>query len=405
MDGTLDRTQFIQKRCRQDGITNVECLCANVLESPLPDGFFDIVLMNGVLEWIGASREDGDPRDMQLAALRAVRRMLKPDGVLYIGIENSHGFKYILGENDDHTGIPHITYLTRDRADAKARRELKRPYRTYTYDRAGYQHLLTEAGFLQSRFHYPAPDYKSTDVLMDLDAPGQVAFYNREIKPPAGPSTTAERVRSLEIVAEANGHVANYVASYSIVAGTPSTPSLVSAIADHVRAEWRRLLPAGADEPSRVDVLQMASPSGKRFERGRLKLFVFVDGQSDPLLVATVCRDPEYDTSLAGEADILSLPLWRSVDAFQVPERVTLDSVLGRLVLLRPAWRGTSFDTRLGRLHYGPSADAGPLEAAVREDFETASSMLVALHGATRESSSSTSAYLDDVAAEPLFGG
>ena len=302
----------------------------NVLESPLPEEFFDIVLMNGVLEWIGASSQDGAPRDLQLAALRAVRRMLKPDGVLYIGIENSHGFKYILGENDDHTGIPHITYLTRDRADARSRRELKRPYRTYTYDRVGYEHLLTEAGFLQSRFYYPAPDYKSTHVLMDLNAPGQVAFYNRELKAPADPGTTAERVRSLEIAAEAHGHVGNYVASYSIVAGTPSAPSLVSAVAAHVRAEWSRLLPAGAQEPVRVDVLQMASASGKRFERGRLKLFIFVDGQTDPAVIATVCRDPDYDASLAAEVDIFSLPVWRNVGVFHVPEHATLESVVGR---------------------------------------------------------------------------
>ena len=259
------------------------------------------------------------------------------------------------------------------------------------------QHLLTEAGFQQSRFYYPAPDYKSTHVLMDLAAPGQVAFYNRAIKPPADPSTTAERVRSLEMVAEAHGHVANYVASYSIVAGTPSKPSLISAVADHVRAEWTRLLPAGAGEPTTVDVLQMASASGKRFERGRLKLFIFVDGQTDPVLVATVCRDPEYETSLAGEADILNLPVWRGVRAFRVPDGAALESVVGRPVLIRRAWRGTSLDTRLGRLRYGPGYDAGALEAAVRDDFHAASDVLAALHLVTRATSTSTSSYLEGV--------
>lgn len=60
---------------------------------PLPDSSVDLVVVNGVLEWIPAGVA-GDPESVQQAFLDEVGRILKPTGQLYLGIENRYGASY-----------------------------------------------------------------------------------------------------------------------------------------------------------------------------------------------------------------------------------------------------------------------------------------------------------------------
>ncbi len=60
------------------------------LRLPFPDASVDIVLLNGVLEWMGAAVINVSPARIQLEALKEIRRVLKPEGVIYIGIENRY---------------------------------------------------------------------------------------------------------------------------------------------------------------------------------------------------------------------------------------------------------------------------------------------------------------------------
>ena len=47
----------------------------------------------------------------QQNVIRNAYNLLKPGGVLYIGIENKYGLKYLLGEKDDHSGLENFVYL------------------------------------------------------------------------------------------------------------------------------------------------------------------------------------------------------------------------------------------------------------------------------------------------------
>jgi SAM-dependent methyltransferase len=174
-DLTWERVAFLAMRARALGLANLRPLCGGDTR-PLPflDGSFDCVVLNGVLEW-SAAEGTGPVRAMQRDFLKEVRRILRPDGQLYIGIENRLGLFYFLGQPEDHTGVKYAALAPRWLADVLVRRARGHPYRTYTYSRHGCQTLLREAGYRSVQFYAPVPDYRNFQEIVALDAPMEVA--------------------------------------------------------------------------------------------------------------------------------------------------------------------------------------------------------------------------------------
>lgn len=389
LDGTIDRCQFVKRRCLQDGIKNVYPVCASILQHPFPDGTFDIVIMNGVLEWVAASVTEGDPRTLQLEALKSVRRMLKSNGVLYIGIENSHGFKYIVGANDDHTGIPHIVYLSRETASAKASKELKHSYRTYTYDMEGYRELLKDAGFGTAQFHYPVPDYKSLNFMVPLENDTTWRHFNSEVTQASEFNSMPERVRALEEHAISRGTFSHHVASYSIMAGEhPASfvDRIKSQLVEHHSTYF-------STKPNSLDLLQISAPTGKIFGTGRIKFLAFVDGKKSPDLVVTMCRARNYEESLEKER-IVCQELPKGI-AFEVPRHLGMLDVDGRECLVTRADPARSIETR--RLNDRFITGKNDLEENARADFALAARCLSSLHSVTRSEGTRKENFTDRV--------
>ena len=136
---------------------NLFFACGDGLALPFLDNSFDLVIINGVLEWVGAMDGPQNPRDMQTRFLEQVRRVLKADGLFYLAIENRLFPGYIL--KDPHTRIPLIGALPRRLADGIARRFYRRSYRTYTYSYWGLEKLVREAGFASTLFYTPLDTY------------------------------------------------------------------------------------------------------------------------------------------------------------------------------------------------------------------------------------------------------
>jgi SAM-dependent methyltransferase/aminoglycoside phosphotransferase (APT) family kinase protein len=169
-DLTFERVSFLALRARAMGLANIRTLCAgDTRPLPFPDAAFDCVVLNGVLEW-SAAEGQRPVRAGQLEFLREIRRILRPDGHLYIGIENRYGFRYFLGAPEDHTGVKYAAPVPRWAADVLVRRANGHPYRTYTYGRGGMRRLLAEAGFPHTRFFAPIPDYRDFREIHALDA-------------------------------------------------------------------------------------------------------------------------------------------------------------------------------------------------------------------------------------------
>ena len=159
LEAVKQRVIFQKIRQEQDHIDNIKFVRTDWLHLPFPDNYFDLVVANGALEWVGLSDYSKYPRDLQIEFLKETRRVLKPNGCLYIGIENRYALSLFFG-SVDHSGLPFTSIIPRKLADLVVRRSGKsgeygqhaimknwRDYRTYTYSQAGYEKLLRAANY------------------------------------------------------------------------------------------------------------------------------------------------------------------------------------------------------------------------------------------------------------------
>lgn len=173
------RARFAQLRAREDRLSNLFVLVGGDTPFlPFAECQFDAAILNGVLEWVTVSR-DGAPRDIQVKYLREVRRVLKRDGLLYVGIENRLSHQYLRGSLEDHVELRYVTLLPRWLADRWAEHQIGVPYRTHTHTLHGYRRLLQDAGFGRARFYYPHPNYRRPAKIIPLDRRLSLRFWSQ----------------------------------------------------------------------------------------------------------------------------------------------------------------------------------------------------------------------------------
>jgi len=169
VEPVTERVRFMSQRFEQEGIRNVRIIQTSLWDLPFPDGSFDLIVMNGVLEWVATGRK-GSPRRLQETALKAAARLLKPGGVLYVGIENRFTAGYFVGYPDPHSGMPWVTVLPRLLANFYARRKgAPEGYRNYLYSAAGYRSLLRKSGFAAVDCYLAIPSYNHPKFYVPLD--------------------------------------------------------------------------------------------------------------------------------------------------------------------------------------------------------------------------------------------
>lgn len=218
VDRGLTQLQLLRLRGQQAGIENLRHVCAGDRRYlPFPAERFDIVLLNGVLEWIG-TRNASDPRLQQRDFLREVNRILKPEGEIYLGIENRFAIRYLLGEADEHTKLKFVTILPRKLANLFSVLKKGEPYRVYTYSRWGYRRLLREAAFQAVRFYLPRSNYRKFSQILEGEKSSESAEAYCE-----KPRLREMKRRTLKALA-----YPYLTHSYSIVAGkTRLSPSFI----------------------------------------------------------------------------------------------------------------------------------------------------------------------------------
>jgi SAM-dependent methyltransferase len=157
IDVIYDQKRKPSWREKAYGATNLFFACGDGLMMPFGDNTFDLVLINGVLEWVGVTGVAEDPRDVQKRCLEEVRRVLKEDGFFYLAIENRLFPGYIL--KDAHAKVPLVGVLPRKVADGITKRFYQKPYRTYTYSSWGLKKLVRESGFTSCSVFTPIYTY------------------------------------------------------------------------------------------------------------------------------------------------------------------------------------------------------------------------------------------------------
>lgn len=173
LDLTKERLQSLKATADYLGLNNITYIhSSHDLRLPFADNQFDIVVINGVLEWIPERHQD-NPRNSQVNYLKEVKRILKPQGALYIAIENRFSYTY-LRKPEDHTGLKWCSLMPRFLSNIYSTLKRGKPYRTYTYSCKGYKRIFNDAGFRSYHFYSPIPDYRYPKKIIDIENSAQV---------------------------------------------------------------------------------------------------------------------------------------------------------------------------------------------------------------------------------------
>ena len=185
IDQTWETLQFLKVRAKQMGLNNIKPIESSIHRLPFPDNYFDFVILNGVLEWLGVEqdiiledhwdkkRKDDfqykrSPRDMQLAALKELYRVTKPGGGIYVAIENRLGLQYFLGHPDDHVNVRFVTFMPRVFANYVTKKFRNTDYRTYIYSPNKLKALVTESGFKPQMLYTVYPHYGKISRMVPM---------------------------------------------------------------------------------------------------------------------------------------------------------------------------------------------------------------------------------------------
>lgn len=112
---------------------------------------YDYITLIGVFEY---SENFINTKQPYLDFLMKIRKFLKEDGILFIAIENKLGMKYWAGCKEDHLGnfFEGIEgYVNSSGVKTFTKEELK--------------DLLGKAGYTNSEWYYPYPDYKFANII------------------------------------------------------------------------------------------------------------------------------------------------------------------------------------------------------------------------------------------------
>ena len=181
VDTNAQSLAFIQLRAEQSGLTNVKVAQIDPLDDaclPFPDGSFDVAILNGVLEYVGEASTRLSPDEVQRRCLREIRRVVKPGGVLFVGIENRYGLLYFLGTRD-HSNLRFTSLLPRALANLIMQLRLHKPYRTYTYSCRGYRELLKSSGFDDPSIYLAYPTYREPHFILPSDNDKALLYFVR----------------------------------------------------------------------------------------------------------------------------------------------------------------------------------------------------------------------------------
>jgi glycosyltransferase involved in cell wall biosynthesis/2-polyprenyl-3-methyl-5-hydroxy-6-metoxy-1,4-benzoquinol methylase len=154
VEGNFQRAEIAALRC--ENIDNVAIIHADFNCARVPENTYDLVLLNGVLEY--AKKFLPGTKNSTIAAqqvLAQAEKSLTADGVLCLAIENRMGLKYWLGAKEDHyNDVYRGVYSYPQNDDIR------------TWDRQQLDAVLSCLSGYTIRYFFPFPDYKMAQVVL-----------------------------------------------------------------------------------------------------------------------------------------------------------------------------------------------------------------------------------------------
>ncbi len=162
LDSQIENLRYVKSRSNE--LYDLRLVCADVKSLPIKALSFDVVIVNGLLEWVGQGTNS--PRQRQLNFLQDVRMLLKNGGILYIGIENRLFWRYLIRDPHSHTLL--VNLLPKKIARTCSRLILGRVFDAYIYTIWGYRRMLSESGFSLSAY-IPLINYQFPFRIVEFD--------------------------------------------------------------------------------------------------------------------------------------------------------------------------------------------------------------------------------------------
>ena len=233
LEGTLRRASIARARTRD--LNNVTVV-SDKFDDFKYKNKFDIVTLIGVLEYANLFTDGENPVALMLERAKS---FLKPNGKLFIAIENQLGLKYFASAPEDHIGIPMYGVEGWYRKD-----------QPQTYGRKHLHYLVEAAGFSSIKFLAPFPDYKLpvsivTESGFSCDGFDSAALASQSIrKDPQLPKIMAFSTQLVWPSIVDNGLSMDLSNSFLIVAATRENQELVEPnnLAWHFTSERRKKL-------------------------------------------------------------------------------------------------------------------------------------------------------------------
>ncbi|MBN2119688.1 MAG: methyltransferase domain-containing protein [Candidatus Omnitrophica bacterium] len=159
--------QFMHIRAKEDGVDNLSvaqggggCLL------PYKDNMFDIVILNGVFEWLGFEASFPDVKNIQRKLLDEVYRVLKDKGVFYITTRNKYSFELNISKNYHNNGMPGLL-LFPDKLINSVSKLKGKEYLSGLLGVSQYIDFFKEANFSVDKVRVPLPDSRYPEEIFD----------------------------------------------------------------------------------------------------------------------------------------------------------------------------------------------------------------------------------------------
>lgn len=168
VDAVYQSLLFTKYRLIDERISNVKLFQTDNFETiDFLDNFknesYDLIVVNGVLEWIGSGVASGKPMDFQKQFLNTCYQKLSDDGLLFLAIENRYYPGWI--KRDPHSKLPFTTIAPRKIANVISLLITSETYRTYIHGYRSLLRLMKKSGFFLSSKFYVYHSYRRPIIL------------------------------------------------------------------------------------------------------------------------------------------------------------------------------------------------------------------------------------------------
>ena len=174
-DHDLTRLREVRNRILKEKIPNMALAKFDGRALPFKNETFDLIIMNGVLEYLGVNSYGQDPEELQINALKEAKRVLKQDGKLYVAIENRWYPIYLL--KDVHSGLAFVTMLPRKIASLYSYVMTRKPYQMYIHSYWGLKKMYKNAGFNRNEFFIPIFNYQYPLAILPIGRKSEILEF------------------------------------------------------------------------------------------------------------------------------------------------------------------------------------------------------------------------------------